>query len=308
MKSLSVVFPARRSIQTFLVPESGHYVIEASGAQGGGGGGPGGLGARMRGTFYLRAGERLCIVVGERGGCAPDGAHAVGGGGGGSFVWRVQPDEARPRYPLLAAGGGAGGGGGPGLASPNGGDGSGPGGRDGRGGTTDARHLCYSGGGGAGWRSPGAAGSLPTDCGGGLQWEGGQGAHFNGLRGGDGGYGGGGGGSFFGRGSGGGGGYSGGAGGTEFGPSGGGGGSFNAGADQLNLDGMQAGDGLVTIELVQALEHREPAQSPPERAVARPAQPNGYDTILANLRQASRWSPTVTTAPRASQRWDCSAN
>lgn len=249
-----VVFPAVRHVQTFVVPEDGFYVIEAAGAQGGEGGGPGGKGARLRGTFRLLAGERLCIVVGQRGESGLRPAHAAGGGGGGSFVWLCTASGERARYPLLAAGGGGGGSGSGGQITPEGGNGGGPGGVDGRGGQTDLTNFHYSGGGGAGWRMPGARGSLPTHCGGGSHWDGGEGANYGGFHGGDGGFGGGGGGSFFGHGSGGGGGYSGGGGGTEMGPAGGGGGSFNAGDSQVNHAAVQEGHGYVRLCLARDAE------------------------------------------------------
>lgn len=252
MNSQPVVFPAVRQVQTFVVPEDGLYVIEACGAQGGAGGGPGGKGACVRGTFRFLAGERLHVVVGQRGESGVKPAHAAGGGGGGSFVWRCTDTGARPTFPLLAAGGGGGGSGGDGRITTEGGVGGGDGGTDGCGGQTDLEHFHYSGGGGAGWRAIGSRGSLPTHCGGGAHWTGGEGANYGGFHGGDGGFGGGGGGSFFGHGSGGGGGYSGGGGGTEMGPAGGGGGSFNAGANQVNTPGFQSGHGAVSICLVEA--------------------------------------------------------
>lgn len=252
MNSQPFVFPAVRQVQSFVIPADGLYVIEACGAQGGAGGGPGGKGARVRGVFRFQAGERLHVVVGQRGESGVKPGHAAGGGGGGSFVWRDNGSGARPSFPLLAAGGGGGGSGGDGRITADGGVGGGDGGTDGHGGQTDLRNFHYSGGGGAGWRWGGARGSLPTHCGGGAHWTGGEGANYGGFHGGDGGWGGGGGGSFFGHGSGGGGGYSGGGGGTEMGPAGGGGGSFNAGANQLNTPGFQSGHGAVSICLVEA--------------------------------------------------------
>ncbi|MBX3735129.1 MAG: hypothetical protein KF715_00440 [Candidatus Didemnitutus sp.] len=250
MSSSLAAFAAQPQVQKFIVPEEGLYVLEVSGAQGGSGGGPGGKGARLRGTFHFTAGQRLCLVVGQRGEAGVKPAHAAGGGGGGSFVW-CDTGLVRPIFPLIAAGGGGGGSGSDGRSEADGGVGGGPGGTGGRGGQTDLRNFHYSGGGGAGWYSTGAIGSLPTHCGGGGHWEGGEGANYGGFHGGDGGYGGGGGGSFFGHGSGGGGGYSGGGGGTEMGPAGGGGGSFNAGADQFNHSGVQEGDGCIRLCLAR---------------------------------------------------------
>lgn len=272
MTQFPLTFVPRSCVQTFAVPTPGLYRIEAFGAQGGAGGGPGGKGARIGGTFFLREGEQLCLVVGRRGESGLRPAHATGGGGGGSFVWRGTPSDPRPNYPLLAAGGGGGGNGGGGQATSNGGDGAAPGGRDGQGGESDRYRFRYSGGGGAGWRSAGSPGSMPTLCGGGDHWAGGEGANHGGFHGGSGGYGGGGGGCFFGHGSGGGGGYGGGGGGTSSGPGGGGGGSFNAGAEQLNVADDHEGDGQIVISFVEALTDTErdlPASVPEVRALVR---------------------------------------
>jgi hypothetical protein len=268
MSNTPIVFTATGSIQTHVVPVTGRYIIEAAGAQGGAGGGPGGKGARLRGTFFLHARDLVQIVVGLQGtaGTTP----LQSGGGGGTFVWkgasdRLHPDEVGgsssglfvwssdstnpffPSQPMLAAGGGGGGNGSDAVITTEALRGAASGGRNGHGGAADWGDFHYSGGGGAGWRSSGAQGSAPTFCAGGGQWAGGAGANYNGHQGGSGGFGGGGGGSFIGCGSGGGGGYSGGGGGTQWGPGGGGGGSYNAGADQLNLPGVQTGDGYVTI-------------------------------------------------------------
>jgi len=62
--------PARfcgyRKLQSYVVPGTGRYVIEAAGAQGGPGGGPGGKGARLQGVFELNAGDVLQLIVGLR--------------------------------------------------------------------------------------------------------------------------------------------------------------------------------------------------------------------------------------------------
>jgi len=254
MDSPVTSFVALPQVQTFVVPVTGNYLIEAAGAQGGANAaGPGGLGAVVRGKFFLRVGERLALVVGERGRSGDRSSLAPAGGGGGTFVWRCPGHEGRPSYPLLAAGGGGGGAGSPGLAASNGGDGAAPGGFDGLGGECDQRPFSYGGGGGAGWRSEGGSAFLPNSSKGGGLWRGGRGAELGGYRGGDGGFGGGGGGSFFGHGSGGGGGYSGGGGGSERGPGPGGGGSFNAGGQPFSAGGIQAGDGAITITLVETL-------------------------------------------------------
>lgn len=262
------VFIGIGTIQFYVVPTTGRYVIEAAGAQGGAGRGPGGKGARVKGTFNLVAGEVLQIVVGQQGtsGSTPprpargggegaylwNGATArfmPAGGGGGSFVWKGSMACALPAKPLLAAGGG-GGNGGDGVVTIDAARGAGSGGRNGHGGASDLGYFHYSGGGGTGWLSAGANGSAPTFCRGGEHWAGGVGFDYCGNHGGNGGFGGGGGGAFIGCGSGGGGGYSGGGGGTQAGPGGGGGSSYNAGDNQTNTPGVQTGDGEVSIAAV----------------------------------------------------------
>jgi hypothetical protein len=253
-----VVFQANGSIQSYVVPATGHYLIAAAGAQGGPGGGPGGKGARLQGRFFLQEGDTLQIVVGRQGTAGTTPHRPAGGGGGGSFVWLGRIPAPLPTKPLLAAGGGGGGGGGDGGVGPDGGMGAAPGGRNGRGGTTDTVDFHYSGGGGAGWLLGGDAGSSPTFCTGGTLWQGGIGASFCRHRGGVGGFGGGGGGAFLGQGGGGGGGFSGGGGGTQNGPTAGGGGSYNAGVDQENTPGAQTGDGCVAILAVSATRAPRP--------------------------------------------------
>ena len=247
-------FRATGALQTYRVPTTGSYVIEASGAQGGAGGGPGGKGARLKGTFFLSAGDVLQILIGKQGGAGTTPHQAAGGGGGGTFVWKSNLPAPLPLKPLLAAGGGGGGNGGPGLVGLDAGAGAAPGGRDGHGGESDGGSFHYSGGGGGGWLSGGDVGSTPTFCSGGTLWHGGAGANYCGNCGGSGGFGGGGGGAFLGCGSGGGGGYSGGGGGTQAGPAAGGGGSYNAGSFQCNTPGIHTGDGVVTILPVPAPE------------------------------------------------------
>ncbi len=271
MNSDLITLSATGTIQSYVVPATGTYVIEAAGAQGGAGGGPGGKGARVRGNFRLQAGELLWIVVGCQGTSGTTPHHAAGGGGGGTFVWRSMVNFYQPSQPLLAAGGGGGGGGGEGgdggdgVITMHGAKGAAPGGRDGEGGGTDARNYHYSGGGGGGWSSGGATGSAPTYCGGGKCWNGGAGADYCCNVGGTGGFGGGGGGSFLGHGSGGGGGYSGGGGGTQAGPAGGGGGSYNAGSSQENTPGVQQGDGYVSLLLVAVSDSTSPWTDEPSR-------------------------------------------
>lgn len=263
-----LVFSAVAALQTYIVPATGSYVIEAFGAQGGAGGGPGGQGARVRGTFNLTAGERLQIIVGLQGATGTSLHQPAGGGGGGSFVWLGAATGPLPAKPLLAAGGGGGGNGGAGVVTLD----------AGHGGSADPGEFHFSGGGGTGWLSGGVGGSAPTFCGGGTHWWGGAGADYCGNYGGMGGFGGGGGGGFMGYGSGGGGGFSGGGGGTQTGPGGGGGGSFNAGRQQANAPGVQAGHGSVAIMVVSpGHASRDPRGIAPEAGRASVESPGGYE-------------------------------
>lgn len=280
MNPAPVTFAVVPAVQTYVIPTTGSYLLEAAGAQGGSGGGPGGRGARLRGLFHFERGEVLHIVVGQRGGSGSSPFEPAGGGGGGSFVWKglrhAYPstgteaagstfvwhsggERNAPELPLLAAGGGGGGNGGDASIDSEGGDGAAPGGREGHGGQAARASAHYSGGGGAGWLSPGSRGSAPTYCAGGAHWQGGAGCVYFDHQGGNGGFGGGGGGAFLGHGSGGGGGFSGGGGGARTGRGGGGGGSCNRGSGQLNLAGIQTGDGYVSLALQQPLSlAREP--------------------------------------------------
>jgi hypothetical protein len=88
-------------IQTWTVPQTGKYRIEAWGAQGAKGtlgstSGP--LGARMRGDFSLTKGEKIKVLVGQMG---TAGSYVAGGGGAS---WITKDDGT----PLLVAGGGGG--------------------------------------------------------------------------------------------------------------------------------------------------------------------------------------------------------
>lgn len=240
--------------------------------------GEGGLGAMVGGDIYLHAGDTLSIVVGQRG---RGGFNTGSGGGGGSFVF-VSSDLQL----LLAAGGGGGSGwnccaGGPGLAGIDGGDGGGSaggaGGVAGMGGASGAGGGNPSGkssgaGGGAGWLGPG--GDAVPDGANGLGIYGYGGLALYSFEGGvtsgcvsdwecennlSGGFGGGGGASY--NSGGGGGGYSGGGGGgfgdgTAGRGAGGGGGSYisDAFSDVVALSGVNAGHGLITINLLPVPE------------------------------------------------------
>ncbi|MFA4834123.1 MAG: hypothetical protein WC619_04750, partial [Patescibacteria group bacterium] len=263
------------TIQTWTVPETGTYTIEADGAQGGGID-PyiGGLGAKMVGTFSLNAGDQIKILVGQAG-------STYTGGGGGTFVTR---DD---NTPLIIAGGGGGASSnfnginattttsgeaaGSGGGARNGGPGSGGGGAGGGtagsgaggagycGNGGDARTGVYDGAGGAGGSGcvnggdASGTGALTVGSGGDSFLNGGFGG-VGGGNGGEGGFGGGGGAIAWNRPGGGGGGYSGGGGGgqsTNHAP-GGGGGSYNAGTNQSNTAGARSGAGIVIITRAQA--------------------------------------------------------
>ncbi len=97
---------ATSGIQTFTIPVTGPYRIDATGASGGNmapTSQPFGTGAQMAGDFTLTAGTVLKIVVGQKGVNTPNSNWEGGGGGGGSFV----ADNAN--VPMVIAAGGAGG-------------------------------------------------------------------------------------------------------------------------------------------------------------------------------------------------------
>ncbi|EDO50058.1 predicted protein [Nematostella vectensis] len=106
----------KNGIQHWVVPRTGSYTIEAFGASGGNGtclGCPGlkrgGLGARIKGEFWLTEGNVLLILVGQQGFWVDSFPDRPGGGGGGTFV-----TLASALTPLVVAGGG----GGAGIDSP----------------------------------------------------------------------------------------------------------------------------------------------------------------------------------------------
>ena len=241
-------------IQIWSVPVTGSYVIEATGSSGANGtiqSSPpaiwklGGLGAKIKGTFQLKKGTELKILVGQEGGTTSDFPDRPGGGGGGSFV------TLSDNTPLIIAGGGGGGGtakdqftdGDPGQVTGNGTQCGGTGGTGGRGcnadtGNTDSNIIS---GGGAGLRGDGSFGIGTAAL-----------SFINGGTGGtsmsvNGGFGGGGSAMVLG---GGGGGYSGGGVvGTDKKGTAGGGGSYNSGTNQQNMSGVNKGDGKVIITL-----------------------------------------------------------
>ncbi|MEM0998298.1 MAG: LamG-like jellyroll fold domain-containing protein [Bacteroidota bacterium] len=244
-------------------PEVRELTIEASGGQGGHGAYnmvpkiPGGKGARMKGTFSVEPGEELLVLVGEQGhGLNNTYGHGVGGGGGGTFVVRVDPQgphrmnvgDRQYIRPLIVAGGGGGGG------------------QD-RYGQTSPAGVGQTGEEGQGFDNiaggkNGQGGSPGTYCGGGAGLIGDGGVDYANpsrsfLNGGGpgsgrhharqvGGFGGGGGAGLL---PGGGGGYSGGSVFGSWNSSGraGGGGSYNAGTDQVNEAGVNEGNGKVIL-------------------------------------------------------------
>jgi len=232
-------------IQTWTVPYTGAFRIEARGAQGGASTNAGGLGATMAGDFTLTAGEVLRILVGQMG---ENGGTGPGGGGGGSFV--VRSPYTSTTNAILVAGGGTGDGtylNNPGLTTTSGGFGGVSGGVNGQGGLGGTR-----GAGGGGFLTDGAPCTVNV-----IYSSPGQ-AFVNGGRGGpvtnnttcnftaNGGFGGGAshGGNCINNG-GAGGGYSGGGGSSN--TIAGGGGSINQGTNQTNTQGNNAGHGRVII-------------------------------------------------------------
>ncbi|WP_414693276.1 PEPxxWA-CTERM sorting domain-containing protein [Phenylobacterium sp.] len=145
----TTTFDFTGSVQSWAVPTTGIYQIDAWGAQGGGNQTfPGGAGAHVGGQITLAAGTSLSLVVG--------GAGKWGGGnyayGGGGASWIFVPDASDP---LLVAGGGGGsswigypvhGGGAGQITTGNGFGGQGA-----------------DGGGGGGWLGPGSDGGPPRN-------------------------------------------------------------------------------------------------------------------------------------------------
>ena len=97
-----------QGIQEWIVPTSGIYQIQISGAQGGnystGYACDGGYGATLQGDFTLSAGDKLKILVGQQGVSISDHPYGGAGGGGGTFVVNSTASNTL----LIAAGGGSG--------------------------------------------------------------------------------------------------------------------------------------------------------------------------------------------------------
>ncbi|KXJ12498.1 hypothetical protein AC249_AIPGENE22254 [Exaiptasia diaphana] len=248
-------------IQIWTVPYTTNYRIEAVGATGGYDSYSSsyrGRGARMIGTFALRKGDRIKILVGQEGGINTKSISS--GGGGGSFVAKYDNTS------LIVAGAGAGienaknhHSSSDGSVSMSGNPGHGgsqwAGGINGNG--APKAGSDNSGGGGGGFYSSGRS---SNQFGGSIGYggEGGKGFLQGGVGGRSyinnvpGGFGGGGGACGSGCGAGGGGGYSGGAcGDNNNDSSGGGGGSYNSGSDQSNTCCYNSqGHGYVIISIV----------------------------------------------------------
>ena len=97
--SLEDIVTSNSGIQEWVVPLTGNYIIEASGASGGNNGGyQGGYGARMQGEFFLQQGDVINILVGQKGNSE---GYSGGSGGGGTFV-------TVNSMPYIIAGGGGG--------------------------------------------------------------------------------------------------------------------------------------------------------------------------------------------------------
>lgn len=275
-------------IQEWTVPETATYRIIAGGASGGthvrsqtlGTGNFNSFGAQVQGDFNFTLGDKIRIVVGQRGedsgtyfpGLANnqgEGDNAAPGGGGGTFVYINASDST----PLIAAGGGAGGTKnlftGVNASLTTAGQNSQSttavnGGINGNGGTPLTGGGSYWSAGGAGWLTNGTGGNQPTAYNttpGSLGAEGGR-RVANGAQGGtrwndgtdsggNGGFGGGGGGGSDNMGTGGGGGYSGGGGSnsTPQNAGGGGGGSFitNTASNTSITLRTEVGHGFVSI-------------------------------------------------------------
>ena len=229
-------------IQEWTVPYTGTYFIEAYGASGANGTCDtcsvwrrGGLGAKIAGFFELQHGQKLKILVGQKGQVIFHFLQCPGGGGGGTFVTLMD------NWPLIIAGGGGGASistdGDPGQASQ---EGTRNGGKAGSGGRRSNPVYVMAGSGAGLW------GDGEGQSGNAFSFQnGGSGANqFS-----KGGFGGGGHGWVL---PGGGGGYSGGgidAGAVDNGTAGGGG-SINNGTSQINESGVNLGDGRLVITLM----------------------------------------------------------
>ena len=239
--NLQGLVTSRSGIQEWTVPGDGSYEIEVWGARGWhSSNGNRGMGARMKGTFALKKGEKLRILVGQEGTGNGGGGDQVAGGGGGTFVVTAN------NTPLIIAGGGGGSNGSNYSNSRHasaGKNGQNPYPSGGRGGSNGNGGGGDRAGGGGGLRSNGGRGGYDNE--GRSFLNGGKGGYGDSQYGGFGGGGGGGN-----DGAGGGGGYSGGGGTSGSNGSAGGGGSYNDGEDPSNSGGVNDGPGKVNITYV----------------------------------------------------------
>ena len=229
--------------QEWTVPHTGTYYIEAFGASGANGTCDiscsgwrlGGLGAKITGSFKLKRGQQLKILVGQKGQVGRKDSSSPGGGGGGTFVTFMD------NSPLVVAGGGGGApvsnDGDPGQAGR---EGSRHGGKAGSGGRLSNPDLMAGTGAGIWGDGEGKDGMAMSFRKGGISAN----VDFS-----KGGFGGGGYGHLL---PGGGGGYSGGGveGNPPFSGTAGGGSSINNGTSQTNESGVNEGDGKVIITLI----------------------------------------------------------
>lgn len=233
--------------QEWTVPHTGTYYIEAFGASGANGTCDilcsgwrlGGLGAKITGSFKLKRGQQLKILVGQKGQVGRKDSRSPGGGGGGTFVTFMD------NSPLVVAGGGGGApvskgvnpDGDPGQAGQ---EGSRHGGKAGSGGRLSNPVLMAGTGAGIWGDGEGKDGKAMSFRSGGISAN----VDFS-----KGGFGGGGYGHLL---PGGGGGYSGGGveGNHPSSGTAGGGGSINNGTSQTNESGVNEGDGKVIITLI----------------------------------------------------------
>lgn len=102
-----IVFSATGEIQTFFVPVTGGYLIEACGAQVAASDGTAPRADRVKGLFYLHRGDVLKIVVGSQEPSPHQRRHLPGAAHGGSIVWRGSGDLPLPAKLMLAASGGS---------------------------------------------------------------------------------------------------------------------------------------------------------------------------------------------------------
>ena len=218
--------------QEWIVPETATYTIIAHGAEGGevNGSNVGGKGAKMQGDFDLNQGEKLIILVGQRGSNPSNYNYEGGGGGGGTYV--TEGNNYNSSTALIVAGGGGGA-----TASYQGVNQPGQGGLITNTGTGGGSWGSYHDSGGAGFVGNSQGGYAHSFRNNGI----GGNSNYNG----DGGFGGGG--ASIHHPGGGGGGYHGGMGGHNFSTTARGGGSYNNGDNPDNTADTNTGHGLVEI-------------------------------------------------------------